>query len=93
MGKSWLKVPIDETIRRSLGNVSLDQNFCILGVAKIGAGADLRYSFWWRKCFCFNLCKKCSSEASRLKIGPLLSFLNLDVLLLDVSFRCVIPIL
>ena len=30
--RSYLKVPIDETIGRSLGNVSLEENLCILGV-------------------------------------------------------------
>ena len=43
---------IDETSRGSLGNVSLDENLCILGVPYIWAGAEpegynLSYSFWF----------------------------------------------
>ena len=30
--RSQLKVPIDETIEQNLGNVSLQENLCILGV-------------------------------------------------------------
>ena len=33
--RSYLKVPIDEIIRQSLGNVSLEENLCILGVQQI----------------------------------------------------------
>ena len=38
--RSYLKVPIDEIIRQSLGNVSLEENLCILGVPLIWPGAD-----------------------------------------------------
>ena len=40
MGKIIIKVPIDETIGQSLGNESLEENLCILGVPQIGAGAE-----------------------------------------------------
>ena len=33
-------MPIDETIGQSLGNESLEENTCILGVPKIWAGAE-----------------------------------------------------
>ena len=33
-------MPIDETIRRNLGNESLEENLCILGVPYIRAGAE-----------------------------------------------------
>ena len=61
--RSYLKVPIDETIRQSLGNVSLEENLGILGVMQMRAGGEpegynLSYSFLLRKIFCFNLCKK-----------------------------------
>ena len=36
----YLKVPIDETIGQSLGNESLEENLCILGVPHIRAGAE-----------------------------------------------------
>ena len=38
--RSYLKLPIDEIIRQSLGNVSLEENLCILGVPQIWPGAD-----------------------------------------------------
>ena len=38
--RSYLKIPIDEIIRQSLGNVSLEENLCILGVPEIWAGAE-----------------------------------------------------
>ena len=58
--RSYSKVTIDETIRRSLGNVSLEENLGILGVTQMRAGAEpegynLSYSFLLRKFFCFNL--------------------------------------
>ena len=37
---------MDETIGRSLGNESLEENWCILGVPQIRAGAELEgYNF------------------------------------------------
>ena len=77
-------MPIGETIRRSLGNASLEENLCNLGVPLIRAGAEpegynLPYSFSLKIFFCFNLRKKCCSEASRFKAGSFLSFSNLDV--------------
>ena len=55
-----LKVPIDKTIGRSLGNESLEENFCILGVPYIRAGAEpegynLSYSILFKNYFCFQL--------------------------------------
>ena len=48
------------TIKQSLGNESLEKNFCILGVPQIRAGAEpkghnLSYSISLKKFFCFNL--------------------------------------
>ena len=56
-------MPIDETIGRSVGNKSLDENLCILGVRQIRAraepeGYNLSYSFSLKKVFCLNLRKK-----------------------------------
>ena len=72
-----------QTIRR-LGNASLEENLFILQVPQIGAGAEperynLSYTYSLRKSSCFNLHKKCCSEASRFKVGSSLSFLNLDL--------------
>ena len=55
-----LKVPIDETIGQSLGNESLKENLCILGVPYIRAGAkpegyNLSYSILFKKFFYFQL--------------------------------------
>ena len=76
-------MPIDETIGRSLGNESLEDNLCILGVPKIQAGAEPKYnssySISLKKFFCFNLRKKRCSEALRFKVGSSLSFSNLEV--------------
>ena len=33
-------MPVDETIGLNLGNESLEENLCILGVPKIPAGAE-----------------------------------------------------
>ena len=49
-----LKVAIDETIRRSLENESLEENLCILGVPYMRAGAEpegynLSYSILLKK--------------------------------------------
>ena len=46
----FVKAPINETIGRSSGNESLEENLCILGVPWIPAGAgpegySLLYSF------------------------------------------------
>ena len=47
---------MDETIGRSLGNESLEENWCILGVPQIRAGAEPEgYNFSYF--FCFNLRK------------------------------------
>ena len=75
-----LKVPIDETIGRSLKNESLEQNLCILGGPYIRAvaepeGYNLSYSISL-KFFRFNLRRKCCSEASRFKAGSSLNFSN-----------------
>ena len=80
----WLKVPIDETMGRSLANESLEKNLCIWGVPQMWAGAEpegynLSYSISFKKFFCFNLHEKRCSEASRFKVGSLLSFSNLEV--------------
>ena len=53
----------DETIGRSLGNKSLEENLCILGLPQIRAGAEpegynLSYSFSLKKFLCLNLRKK-----------------------------------
>ena len=40
---------------------------------------NLSYSFSLKKFFCFNLCKKRGSEASRFKVGSSLGFSNLEV--------------
>ena len=75
---------MDETNVQSLGNQSLEENLCILGVPQILAGAEpegynLSYSISIKKFFCFNLCKQHCSEASHFKVGSSLSFLNLEV--------------
>ena len=67
-------MPIDESIGRTFGNESLEENFCILGVPKIWAatepeGHKLSYSFSLKKFLSFNLYKKCYSKASRFKVG------------------------
>ena len=79
-----LKVPIDETIGQSLGNESLEENLCILGVPQIQAGAEpegynLSYSISWKKFFCFNLRKKRCSKVSCFKVASSRSFSNLEV--------------
>ena len=71
-------------MERSLENESLEENLCILGVRQIRAGAEpegynLSYSISLKKFLCFNLRKKCGSEASHLKILSSFSFLNLEV--------------
>ena len=45
----WLKVPIDETIGRSLENESLEEDLCILGVPQILSKyfGVLHYAYWW----------------------------------------------
>ena len=75
---------MDKTNVQSLGNQSLEENLCILGVPQILAGAEtegynLSYSISIKKFFCFNLCKQHCSEASRFKVGSSLRFLNLEV--------------
>ena len=50
-------MPTDETIGQSLGNESLEENLCILGIPYIRAGAEpegynLSYSISLKKCFC-----------------------------------------
>ena len=77
-------MPIDETIGQSLGNESLEGNLCILGLSQIRAGAEpegynLSYSFSLKKFLCSHLRKKRYSEVSRLKVGSILSFSNLEV--------------
>ena len=57
---------------------------CILGVLYIRAGPEpegynLSYSISLKNAFCFNLCKKRCSEASRLKVRSSSSFPNLEV--------------
>ena len=56
MDKIIIKIPIDETIGPSLGNESLVENLCILGVPQIPAGAEpegynLSYSISLKKFF------------------------------------------
>ena len=58
------EVPIDETIGRSLGNESLDEDLCTLGAGAEPEGYSLSYSLSLKKFFCFNLRKKRCSEAS-----------------------------
>ena len=70
---------MNETIGRSLGNESLEENLCILGVPQIRVaakpeGCNLSYSISLKKFFCFNLRKKRCSEAFRFKVGSSLSF-------------------
>ena len=62
----------------------LGENLCILGVPWIPAGAEpeglnLSYSISLEKFFVSIYVKKRCSEASRFKVGCLLSFSNLDV--------------
>ena len=84
MARIQLKVSIAETIWQSLGNESLEENLCSLGVTYVRAGAEpegYNLSYWisLKKFFCFNLHKKRCSEASRFKVGSSLSFSNLEV--------------
>ena len=57
----------------------------ILGVPYIRTGAEPEgcnlsyFGNFIKKVFCFNLCRKRCSEASRFKIGSSLSFSNLEV--------------
>ena len=79
-----MKTPVDETIGQSLGNESLEENLCILGVPQLRAGAEperysLAYSISLKKFFSLNLRKNVCSEASRFKIGSSLNFCDLKV--------------
>ena len=60
------------------------ENLYILGGTQIRAGAEpegynLSYSTSLKMFFCFNLHKKRCSEASRFKVGSLLSFSTLEL--------------
>ena len=67
-----------------MGNESLEENLCILGVPWIRAGGEpegynLSYSISWKNFLCFNLRKKRCSEASGFKVGSSLRFSYLEV--------------
>ena len=69
---------------RVVGNESLEENLCILGVPYIRAGAEpegynLPYSISLKRFFCLNLPKKCCSEALRFKVRSPLRLSNLEV--------------
>ena len=75
---------MDEIIRRSLGNESLEEILCILVKPKIQAGEEpegysLSYILPLKSFFCFNLRKQRCSEALHFKVGFSLSFSNLDL--------------
>ena len=83
-------IPIDETIGRSLGIESLEENLCILGVPWIRAvaepeGYNLSYSVSLIKFFCFNLRKKRCSEACRFRVGSLKSTLIISFLVTKIN--------
>ena len=75
---------MDETIGQSLGNKSLEEKLCILGVPLIRVAAEPKgYNLYIififvKKFLCFNLRKK-RSEASHFKVESSLSFSNLEV--------------
>ena len=83
-------IPIDETMGRSLGNESLEENLCILGVPWILAGAEpegynFSYSVSLIKFFCFNLRKKRCSETWRFRVGSLKSTLIISFLVTKIN--------
>ena len=67
---------MDETIERSLENESLEENFCILEVLQIRAGAEPE---GYNLLYSFSLKTSRYSEASRFKVGPSSRFSNLEI--------------
>ena len=76
-----LKVPIDETVRWSLRNESLEEDLCILRVPEEQNQTDAIYhiQFDLKSFFYLNLHKERCTETSRFQVGSSLSFLNLEV--------------